>query len=439
MTTILAFGFVIGVLVLVHELGHFLAARRVGVRVLTFSVGFGPKIVKFRRGDTEYCISAIPLGGFVKMAGENPDGHHTGADDEFMSKSKWERFQILVMGPVMNFLLAIIVMTFVLYQGADRPAFEEEPPIVGAVTVGSAAEGEGIQIGDRIVSVEGQATDTWKELSLALGIRAGRGFSLVVRDHGGSTRTINVSSDSQNELASTGLGIQPIIQPQITSVTPGEPADLAGVESRDVIVALNGDPVTSAELVERINASADHSLDLTIRRRDTLKEIRVTPALVGDVGLIGVGLSAYEVTTIEPGFLEAFNLSLEQNYEWAGLIFQTVGGLLTGGVSVNQLAGPIGIAQVSGQAAGLGLVALFNLMALISVNLGVLNLLPIPVLDGGHILILALEGASGRDFSMQLKERMMMVGFALLMTLMVTVIYNDLMRIDWIERVVPWR
>ena len=248
-----------------------------------------------------------------------------------------------------------------------------------------------------------------------------------------------MSSDSQNDIASIGLGIQPIIQPQITSVTPGEPADLAGIESRDVIVALNGDPVTSAELVDRINASADRTLGLTVRRRDTLKEIQVTPALVGDVGLIGVGLSAYEVTTIEPGFLEAFNLSLEQNYEWAGLIFQTVGGLLTGGVSVNQLAGPIGIAQVSGQAAGLGLVALFNLMALISVNLGVLNLLPIPVLDGGHILILALEGASGRDFSMQLKERMMMVGFALLMTLMVTVIYNDLMRIDWIERLVPWR
>ena len=414
MTTILAFGFVIGVLVFVHELGHFLAARRVGVRVLTFSVGFGPKLAKFRRGDTEYCISAIPLGGFVKMAGENPDGHHTGADDEFMSKSKWERFQILIMGPVMNFLLAIIVMTFVLYQGADRPVFEEEPPVVGAVTEGSPAESAGIQVGDRIVSVEDQATDTWKELSLALGIRAGQGFSLVARDSVGSSRTIHVSSDSQNDIASIGLGIQPIIQPQITSVTPGEPADLAGIESHDVIVALNGDPVTSAELVDRINASADRTLGLTVRRRDTLKEIQVTPALVGDVGLIGVGLSAYEVTTIEPGFLEVFNLSLE-------------------------VAGPIGIAQVSGQAAGLGLVARFNLMALISVNLGVLNLLPIPVLDGGHILILALEGASGRDFSMQLKERMMMVGFALLMTLMVTVIYNDLMRIDWIERLVPWR
>ena len=183
LTNIVAFIFVIGVLVFVHELGHFLAARRVGVRVLTFSLGFGPKIAKHRRGDTEYCISVLPLGGYVKMAGENPDDKRTGADDEFMSKSKWERFQILVMGPVMNVVLAIVVMTFVLYNGAHIPVYEDMPPVVGTVVEDSVAELVGIQVGDQILSVDGTPTETWSDLFKAVMPRAQRELSVVVRGH----------------------------------------------------------------------------------------------------------------------------------------------------------------------------------------------------------------------------------------------------------------
>ena len=215
LTSLIAFIFVIGVLVFVHELGHFLAARRIGVRVLTFSLGFGPKVAKFRRGDTEYCISAIPLGGYVKMAGENPDDKRTGADDEFMSKSKWERFQVLIMGPVMNIALAIVVMTLVLYQGAELPAYEEEPPVVGSVVEGSAAEGAGIQVGERIVSVEGQATDTWSDLFVAVMPRAERVVSVVVSDPAGLTRTIDLTPDSQTDFEMGDLGVGPIMEPQI--------------------------------------------------------------------------------------------------------------------------------------------------------------------------------------------------------------------------------
>src|SRR4051812_48369374 len=149
-TTILAFLFVLGILVFVHELGHFLAARRIGVRVLTFSLGFGPKLLKTRRGDTEYCISAIPLGGYVKMAGESPDDPRSGAPDEFMSKSKWERFQVLIMGPVMNLVLAVIVLAVVLAQGADVPAYQDQAPVIGAVTAGGPAERAGLRRGDRV-------------------------------------------------------------------------------------------------------------------------------------------------------------------------------------------------------------------------------------------------------------------------------------------------
>ena len=184
MTTLLSFLFVLGVLVFVHELGHFLAARRLGVRVLTFSLGFGPKILKFRRGDTEYCVSAIPLGGYVKMAGESPDDPRTGSPDEFMSKTKWERFQVLIMGPVMNLLLAVVVMAVVLAQGAEVPVYQDQLPLVGAVETGSPAEQAGIQRGDLILDVAGRAVDTWEDLFLAIGTRPDRDVALTLRRAG---------------------------------------------------------------------------------------------------------------------------------------------------------------------------------------------------------------------------------------------------------------
>ncbi len=439
LTSLVAFIFVIGVLVFVHELGHFLAARRIGVRVLTFSLGFGPKIAKFRRGDTEYCISVIPLGGYVKMAGENPDDKRTGADDEFMSKSKWERFQVLIMGPVMNVLLAIVVMTFVLFQGAEMPAYEDEPPVVGSVVEGSAAEGVGIQVGERIVSVEDQPTSTWSDLFEAVWPRADRALSVVVSDAAGTRRTLSVTPDSQTEFEMGDLGVGPIMRPQIRSVADGEPADIAGLKEDDVIESVGGEQLDSTQLIELINQSADQSLLLTIRRAGVRQEVEVTPALVGDVGLIGVSISPFEVTVVDPTFVEAFQLSLERNYEWSGLIFKTLVGLFTAETSPKQLVGPVGIAQLSGDYAELGFLALLSLMSMISLNLGILNLLPVPILDGGHIVIMALEGVSRRDFSIQAKERMLLVGFVMLMTLMVTVVYNDLTRIAWIERLMPWR
>src|SRR5215471_6208469 len=159
--TILAFLFVLGVLIFVHELGHFLMARRIGVRVLTFSLGFGPKLVNIKRGDTEYCISAIPLGGYVKMAGENPEDTRTGAPDEYLSKGKWQRFQVLIMGPVMNILLALVVMTAVFYRGAQVPIYEQQPVVVGSFNEKSVARNAGVQVGDQIVAIDGKPIDNW--------------------------------------------------------------------------------------------------------------------------------------------------------------------------------------------------------------------------------------------------------------------------------------
>ena len=438
MNTIFAFLFVLGVLVFVHELGHFLAARRLGVRVLTFSLGFGPKLLKVRRGDTEYCISVIPLGGYVKMAGENPDDPRTGRPDEFLSKTKWERFQILIMGPAMNIILAVVVMAIVLAQGAEVPIYQDQPPIVGAVSPGSPAEKAGIQRGDRILTVAGDQVDTWDDLFIAVGTRPDRDVALtVMRD--GQTRPVSLRTVSEGSFEIGNIGVLPDINPIVASVIAGEPAERAGLKAGDVVIAVNGERmVTRPQFIEAISRNGGKEIDLTIERDEQQLHIAATPEQRGDRGMLGLYVTE-PTRSFTPGPLEAIQLSVQKNIEFGGLIFKTLGGLFIGETSPRQLMGPVAIAQLSGESAQAGWIALFTLMASISLNLGLLNLLPIPVLDGGHILIMALEGVARRDFSMAVKEKMLLAGFVLLMMLMVTVIYNDLTRISWIERLMPWR
>jgi regulator of sigma E protease len=437
MTSLLAFLFVLGVLVFVHELGHFLVARYHGVRCLTFSLGFGPKLIQTKRGDTVYCVSAIPLGGYVKMAGENAEDEREGKDDEFLSKSKWQRFQILLAGPAMNFILAIVVMTVVLYQGAEIPVYQDQPPVVGSVIEDSPAATADVRPGDRIMSVAGREVNTWEELFYAVLPRADREVEVVLR-RDGEMRSIMLTPTGETEYNVGDLGVIPSISPQVVSVQSNSAARDAGIVAGDVIEGIEGRAVNQESLVQTINDNPNVPLSLQIRRDGAQQDILVTPNLVDGVGLIGVFLQP-ETRTIEPGPFEAFTLSLEQNYEWSGMIFQTLAGFFTRDTSPSQLVGPVGIAQLSGDAAEIGWMSLFGLMSMISLNLGILNLLPIPILDGGHIAIMALEGVSRRDFSVKLKEKMLLVGFALLMTLMVTVIYNDLTRVAWIERLMIWR
>jgi regulator of sigma E protease len=438
LTTILAFLFVLGVLIFVHELGHYMMAKRLGVKVLTFSLGFGPKILKFRRGDTEYCVSAIPLGGYVKMAGENPDDPRSGTSEEFLSKTKWERFQILIMGPAMNIALAVVVMALVLMQGAEIPAYQDQPPVVGAVLPGSPAEQVGIQRGDRILTVAGEEVPTWDSFFMGIGTRANRDVAMTLsRD--GATRSVTVRPAPQTRFEVGDIGVLPDVNPSIERVNPGEPAEKAGLQPRDIVVAVNGERVIiGRQLSEAISRNAGHPIELTILRNGEERRVSVTPERSGDRGLIGITIK--EATkSFQPSPLEAIGLSVSRNIEFGKLIFKTLGGLFIGETSPRQLMGPVAIAQLSGEAAAANWIALFTLMASISLNLGLLNLLPIPVLDGGHIFIMALEGIARRDFSMAVKEKMFLAGFVLLMMLMVTVIYNDLTRISWIERLMPWR
>ena len=446
MQTLLAFLFVLGVLVFIHELGHFLLARWNGVRVLTFSLGFGPKILKMQRGDTEYCISIIPLGGYVKMAGENPEDQPTGRDDEFLAKTKWQRFQILIAGPAMNILLAVVLLAVVLMQGAEVYAHLDQPATVGVVQAGSPAERAGIRAGDIITQFGTADITTWEHLEMAVAARPERDVDVVVIRNGREERLkvrpdltkLTTRNNATFEIGT--IGVMPDVYPSVLSFVAGKPAESSGLKVGDVILAVDGERmVFRSQAIQAISQKpGDGPIVFRIRRDGVEQEIPVTPYREGERTLVGMYMSD-ATRSFKPTPIEAIGMSIRRNVEMAGLIINTLKDLVTGEASPKQLMGPVGIAQLSGESAQDGWIALFALMASISLNLGLLNLMPIPVLDGGHIFIMAIETISRRDFSLAMKEKMLFVGFVLLMTLMVTVIYNDLTRIAWIENLMPWR
>jgi regulator of sigma E protease len=430
-TTLLAFLFVLGVLVFVHELGHFLVARFYGIRVLTFSLGFGPKLLKYRptEGGTEYCVSAVPLGGYVKLAGETVDDERSGLPDEFLSKSKWVRFQVYLAGPVMNVILAWALLTVVLSRGADVPLYYTSTPVIGSLVAGGAAQAGGLKIGDEIVRVSGHPVKTWDDFDEVVSTKANQDIPIEVL-RAGDRQTVQVTPHSITKFEVGDLGVGPILRPQFAQILPGGAAERAGITRGDVLLAIDGERGLDRETaMKRIQKSAGKPVVFTLERAGQPVSLTVTPEQRGGVGVIGVLLTAFEVRRIEPGWRHAAVLSVQQNWDRSAMIGRTLKGLVTAETPIKQLMGPVAIAQFSGDAAALGWLALFDFMAMISLNLGLINLMPVPVMDGGQIAILALEGASRRDISGRVKERILLAGAALVVLLMVTVIYNDVMRL----------
>jgi regulator of sigma E protease len=333
----------------------------------------------------------------------------------------------------------------VLYQGADVPVYEDQPPVVGMVMPDSPAAKADIRRGDRIVSVAGRRVDTWEQFFLAVGTRPNVEVTIdFVRQGKELARqvTTGIRPDSKYEIGD--IGVLPDAHPNIPRVTPGEPAEQAGIKPGDVILEINGDPIVlPTQLIGIIGKNAGTPITVTVRREGERHNFSVVPikgcaGVPGDQPCIGVGLGQ-ETKKVRPGVVQAVVMSVRQNYQMTRLILDTIWGLITRQTSPKQLMGPVAIAQLSGESAQLGWIAIFNLMASLSLNLGLLNLMPVPVLDGGHIFIMAMEGVARRDFSMRVKEKMLLAGFVVLMMLMVTAIYNDLTRITWIERLMPWR
>ena len=443
-TNILAVVFVLGVMILIHELGHFLAAKYFGIRVHVFSFGFGPRLFGFKYGDTDYRVCALPLGGYVKMAGEQAADETTGSDDEFQSKPRWQRFVVAIMGPAMNVFLAIFLLAGLYMYRYEKPAYQEGPAMIGWVDEESPAAASGIEPGDRIARIDGQENPNWQDIEILVVSNPDQQLEVSVERNGETlTRTVTPRPQGRTRLGSAGWF--PSMPAALQAVEPNLPAGDAGLEAGDVITAVNGNPIRFwPKVSEIIQENEGGVLDIVYLRNGQERTTRLTPVRTTVTGdpesrwRIGVAFQT-EVITRQLSVADAFSQSVATNVRFAGLIFEFVGKIFRAEMSARTLEGPIGIARLSGQAARRSWADLMSLMAAISLNLGIFNLFPIPVLDGGVILLLLIEGTIRRDLSRQFKERVTQVGFAALMLLAVFVIYNDIVKTlpERFERFLP--
>ncbi len=434
--SVIAFIFVLGVMIFIHELGHFLTAKWIGVKVHVFSLGFPPKLIGRKWGDTEYRIGMLPLGGYVKMAGENPN-EVSGNEDEFYSRTKLERIAILTMGPAMNIVLTIFLFTVLFMVGIDRPVGLEDPPVVRFVSGDSPAVATGVEPGDRIVAIDGQQVDSWMKALDTFHISPNQTVALTL-ERAGQTVETELAIEARGEEGIGYTGLFPAVQPRVEGLSEGFPAEQAGLLEGDLIVKVDDKAIFSnQELIEAIGGKEGAPVTLAILRNGSPLEITVTPKKEGERFLIGIELPSPLAMQQISNPVKAFGAAVTESARITQLTFVVLGRLIQRKLSMRQMMGPIGIARASGQAARSGARNLFTLMAVISLQLGIFNLLPIPVLDGGHIAIILLEGLARRDFSLQLKERVLQVGFVLLLLLMVTVIYVDLSKIESVGRFLP--
>lgn len=439
LTSFLAFAFVLGVLVMVHEFGHFWVAKKSGVRVLKFSIGMGPRLAGFRRGETEYLLSWIPFGGYVKMAGEDPEEGGTGAPDEFSSKRPGVRAAIIFAGPFMNYLLGIAVYTGIF---AVRGIETIDTRQVGEVEVGSAAERNGFQVGDEIVAIGATTIEDWDDLGTALEkTKPGPLDVRVLREE--SEVAIGVEIPREGAAAAFD-GISPFISTEIGDVQKNGPAWNAGLRTGDKVLSIGGTPVTQwTELARRVHESPGVPLEISWERGGAIHTATVTPeegevpksnTEVEKAGLIRIG-QKWDRESV--GLWKALVLGFDQTWWMTREVVRGIASLpgaiyefITGHHrALDMLGGPLRIGQIAGESARWGLVTLFRLMAFLSVNLAVLNLLPIPILDGGHLLFLAVEKVMGRALTLRQRIVLQQIGLAVIILLMVTVTAVDFRRL----------
>jgi len=422
---------VLGIMILVHEFGHYAAAKWFGVRVDVFSIGFGKRLTGFRRGGTDYRISALPLGGYVKMAGESPLESRSGAADEFMSHPRWQRFVIAIAGPAMNIILAVVLLTGVFMVHYEHPVYLDQPAVVGWVLENSPAAKSGIEQGDRIVRIEGQQNPTWEDVLLKVAI-ASKGPMDIAIQRGNEIleKQVQPETEGSDPYATVGwLPDQPIT---VTELEPNMPAAQAGLKLGDEIVAVNGTPMRSLlSVIHYLRQNGSKPVDVAAVRNGQQLSFRITPVQTEEDGQKNyrLGFQSRPVQIDKLPFAQALNRSIEENKRYSLLIVDLVRKLAQHKASIKQMEGPIGIARASGDAARQpGWTPLLSLMAMISLNLGIFNLLPIPILDGGIILLLIIEGLLRREISMKIKERIYQTAFVFLILFAVVVIYNDLMK-----------
>jgi regulator of sigma E protease len=425
----------IGVMILIHELGHFWAARYYDVSVEVFSIGFGPRLFGFRRGETDYRLSAILFGGYVKFRGDQPG--EEGAEDHpngLLAKPRWQRLIVSFAGPFMNIVLAIGLLTGLFMVKFQKLAEPEQRAVIGHVIKDSAAAKAGLQEGDRLVAIDGEKDPTWDDIAMKEFASAYRPMRVTV-ERGAKRFETDVTPVLDDKTGVGFAGWSEKGQTEVGHVSAGMPAEKAGVQKGDVLLSANGQSINSTfKLQEVIEAAGGKPIELRVAREGRQQTFNVQPTYSNLDGhsrwMIGVGLDQkLNIITTKLSLPDAFTEAFHQNVKGASLIYQFLRGVLERRMSPKQLNGPIGIAQLSGDAAREGPSAFVHLMSMVSLNLAIFNLLPIPILDGGVIVLLLVEILIGRDLSMPVKEAVIKVGFVFLMVVTVFALYNDISKI----------
>jgi regulator of sigma E protease len=448
MTSALALIVTLGLLIAFHEFGHYWTARKLGVKVLRFSVGFGKPLWLRKSGpdQTEYVLAAFPLGGYVKMLDEREGDV---AEDElhrtFNRQPVWRRFAIVAAGPVFNFIFAILAFWLMYLIGVPGIA-----PIVGDVTPKSVAAVAGFQSGDRIIEINGRQTPTWSTARIDL-LDAALDTDEVnfqVRGENGETHNLQlsvagISSEIKQKQLLTYLGLspyRPALPPVLGELSPGGPAELSGLKAGDRILSVNDQAIGDwMDVVKLVRAHPEQTIQFKIERDGAPKIITVTTTSkvtdTGNIGRIGAApapagpLPSELLAREQYPLFESLTVAAAKTWQLSALTLRMIGKMITGEVSVKNLSGPITIATYAGQTASLGIGAFLYFLAVVSISLGVLNLLPVPMLDGGHLMYFLIEMVKGSPLSEMVQAKMQQVGIAFLLVLMSVALYNDIMRL----------
>ncbi|TYO99533.1 regulator of sigma E protease [Geothermobacter ehrlichii] len=433
----------LGILIFVHEFGHFCVAKWSGVKVLKFSLGFGPKIVSRQWGETVYQLSLIPLGGYVQMLGEG-----SGQGDEqpvdpadrgrsFAEKPLARRTAIVAAGPLMNLLLPFVLLPVAYMIGVNVPAFLDRKPCAGYVYQESPAARAGFRAGDCILAIDGKKVESWNEANQAL-VGAAGGHVEVRILRAGEEKVLALSADVANveDLQLRNLGIFPVREAVVGAVMKGLPAEEAGLRAGDRILAIDGTPVRSwYDLTTLIQQGGGQTLSIRLQRGDREFTVELKPEKQPEQGRFLIGIEPQVDTVFKKyGPVDAIDAGFDQAMEIISLTLVFIQKLFSGQVSTQNIGGPIMVFQMAGQAAQTGVTTVLTMLAFLSIQLGILNLLPIPILDGGHLFFYFCEFVFRKPLSMRARELAQQIGLALLIMLMILAFYNDINRMDWVQK-----